>query len=108
MTVPVVAAALLFWACVFMIYFTSAGTTPLEFFLGRYERPEDLGIWKQCGVDPQLDLVREERVLLPDGRAQASYLMLQVRFRDPHTGAIVRVEPEQRLPRRRVSTRASR
>jgi len=31
-TVPVVAAALLFWACVFMIYFTSAGTTPLEFW----------------------------------------------------------------------------
>jgi hypothetical protein len=34
-----VAAALLFWAGVFMVYFTSAGTTPLEFFFGRYEAP---------------------------------------------------------------------
>ena len=102
MTVPVVAVALLFWACVFMIYFTSAKTTPIEFFFGRYEPPPaDLGAWTEARV--ALDgLLCEERQLLPDGRANASYLLHQVRYRDPTTRAIVRVEPERRVPRRRL------
>lgn len=94
--------ALIFWACVFMIYVTSAGTTPLDFFLGRYEVPPDLGAWKEGGVDPESGLVREERHLLPQGRANASCLVQQVRYRDPTTRAIVRVDAEQKLPRRRV------
>lgn len=102
MTIPVVAVALLFWACVFMIYFTSAGTTPIEFFFGRYEPPPaDLGIWKSAGVDAA-GLICEERWLLPEGRARASYLIRQVRYRDPATRSIVRVDPERRLPRRRL------
>jgi hypothetical protein len=104
-TVPVVAMALLFWACVFMVYFTSAKTTPLEFFFGRYEPPPaDLGTWRQVGAEQ--GLLREERCLLPDGRHGAGYLLLQVRWREPATNAIVRVEPEQRLRRRRVSSRS--
>jgi hypothetical protein len=102
MTIPVVAVALLFWVCVFMIYFTSAETTPLEFFLGRYEAPPaDLGTWKDAGID-SAGLICEERCLLPEGRVRASYLLRQVRYRDPITRAIVRVEPERRLPRRRT------
>lgn len=102
MTIPVVAVALLFWVCVFMIYFTSAGTTPIEFFLGRYEvPPADLGTWKDAGVD-SAGMICEERCLLPGGLARASYLLRQVRYRDPTTRAVVRVEPEQRLPRRRI------
>lgn len=94
-----------------MIYFTSAGTTPSDFFLGRYEVPPDLGTWKEQGVAPAREpdrstrtatLIREERRVLPQGRANASYLLQQVRYRDPTTRAIVRVDPEQRLPRRRV------
>jgi hypothetical protein len=101
-TIPVVAVALLFWACVFMIYFTSTDTTPLEFFFGRYEAPPaDLGAWKSAGVD-STGMICEQRCLLPGGRAKASYLLLQVRYRDPATSAIVRVEPERRLPRRRI------
>jgi hypothetical protein len=101
-TIAVVAVALLFWVGVFMIYFTSAETTPIEFFLGRYEAPPaDLGVWKDVGVD-SVGSIREERCLLPEGGARASYLIRQVRFRDPVAGAVVRVEPERRLPRRRM------
>ncbi|HEX2871788.1 MAG TPA: hypothetical protein VHP33_11040 [Polyangiaceae bacterium] len=102
MTLSVVAAALIFWVAVFMIYFTSTGTTPTDFFLGRYELPPDLGAWKETGTDATLGLLREERLLLPDGHPSASYVLKQVRFRDPRTRAIVRTEPDQRLARRRV------
>jgi hypothetical protein len=102
MTIPVVAVALLFWVCVFMIYFTSAETTPIDFFFGRYEAPPaDLGTWKNAGVDAT-GLICEERCLLPEGRVSASYLLHQVRYRDPITRGIVRVEPERRLARRRT------
>lgn len=102
----VVGAALLFWVGVFMVYFTAASTTPIEFFFGRYEAPPaDLGVWKPAGVSAADGLLREERLLLPEGRANAGRLILQVRHRDPLTRAVVRVEPEQRLKRRRVSIR---
>lgn len=105
MTWPVVAVALMFWACVFMIYFTSVDTTPVEFFLGRFEPPpNDLGLWRVTGT--QGGLQREERFLLPGGRPAAKHLVHQVRFRDCETGAIERVEPERRLRRRRVSSRS--
>ena len=98
--------ALIFWASVFLIYFTSAGTTPLDFFLGRYEVPPELGTWKEGAVDHEVGLVREERHLLPHGHANASYLIRQVRYRDPITRAVVRIDAEQRLPRRRVGRSA--
>jgi len=104
-TAPVVAAALLFWASVFMIYFTATATTPVEFFLGRFEPPPpDLGVWKEAGEDG--GLLREQRCLLPEGRRNSGYLLQQVRYRDPVSREIVRVEAEQRLPRRRVSSRS--
>lgn len=105
LTVPVVTIALLFWASVFVIYSTSISTTPLEFFFGRFEPPpQDLGHWKSAGTSSD-GLLREQRQLLPEGRAGASYLLQQVRYRDPSTQLIVRVEPERRLRRRRVSSR---
>ena len=104
-TVPVVAAALLFWVCVFMVYFTAAGTTPREFFFGAYEPPPpDLGRWKEVAADAATGLLREERCLLPDGE-RSRYFVRQARYRDPLTRKIVRIEPEKRLPRRRVSVR---
>ena len=42
MAALVVFIALLFWAGVFMVYFTAQGTTPLEFLLGRYDAPPDV------------------------------------------------------------------
>jgi hypothetical protein len=106
-TAPVVAAALLFWACVFMVYFTAASTTPIEFFLGRYEAlPDDLGVWKTIGSDATLGVIREQRLLLPNARKNARFLLRQTRCRDAVTREIVRVEPEQRVPRRRVSGRS--
>jgi hypothetical protein len=104
-TVPVVAAALVFWICVFMVYFTAAGTTPREFFFGRYEPPpHDLGRWKEVGAGAKGELVREERYLLPHGRS-SRHLLQQVRYRDPLTREIVRIEPEKRVARRRISLR---
>ena len=105
MTVPVVAAALLFWVGVFMVYFTAAGTTPREFFFGAYEAPPpDLGRWKEVAADAATGRLREERCLLPDGE-RSRYFVQQVRYRDPLTRKIVGIEPEKRLPRRRVSVR---
>ena len=104
-TIPVVAAALLFWVCVFMVYFTAAGTTPSEFFLGAYEPPPpDLGRWKEAVPDAATGWLREERCLLPDGN-RSRYFVQQARYRDPLTRRIVRIEPEKRVPRRRVSVR---
>jgi hypothetical protein len=105
-TIPVVAAALVFWVCVFMVYFTSAGTTPREFFFGRYEEPpHDLGRWQEQGVDAESQLLREERYLLPGGQS-SSYLVRQVRYRDPSTRQIVKTAAETRIPRRRVGRRS--
>lgn len=109
MTAPVILSALLFWACVFAVFFASQGTTASEFFLGKFEPlPADLGQWVEQGLDAQSGLLREERLLLPPGRPHAGALLRQVRYRDPATRAIVRVEPEARVRRRRVSARSTR
>ena len=101
--VAVVLAALLFWTCVFLIYFAAQGVSPLEFFAGRYEpHSPELAQWRETGRDERSGLLREQRLLLPDGREGASHLLLQVRYRDPGTRRITAVEPSQRVPRRRV------
>lgn len=104
--------AVIFWLAVFMIFFTAQGMTPGEFFFGRYEAPpSDLGQWKEIENpadterDAVMGLVLEERFLLPDGRTGSRYLLHQMRYRDPLTRAIVRVEPERKVRRRRVSAR---
>ena len=108
MATAVVLIAFLFWVGVFLVYFTAQGLTPGEFFFGRYEPlPVDLGSWRDLGLDAESGLLREERLLLPGDRPKAGYLLRQVRLRDPVTRSIVRVEPELRVPRRRVSARAS-
>jgi len=89
-----------------MVYFTSASTTPIEFFFGRYEAPpEHLGTWLDAGIDAATGERREERWLLPDGKEKAGYLLQQVRYRDATTGEIVRIDAERRVRRKRVSTR---
>ena len=104
----VVVIALVFWGGVFLIFFTAHGTTPSEFFLGRYEPPpSDLGEWKESGTDDESRLLREERFLLPRGDPGAGQLLHQIRYRDPVTRTIVQVEPERRVRRRRVGTRQS-
>jgi hypothetical protein len=102
MSAPVVLVALLFWACVFMVYFATQGTTPLRYLLGRFEPlPPDLGRWKECGIDPTTGLLREERFVLPGGKPSSNHLLYQVRYRDPIRRSIERVEPEVRVRRRR-------
>lgn len=101
------AACLLFWVFVFTIYFAAQGTTPLEFLFGRYEPlPEGLGQWRDVGVDRSTGLMRQERFLAPEGRSGTGRLLHQVRYRNVVTGNIERVEPEQRVSRRRISTRS--
>jgi len=98
--VAVVVAALLFWICVFGVYFASQGISPIDFFAGAYEPydPEQAK-WRVIHTEPVSALVREERFLLPDGRDRASYLEHQVRHRDPTTQAIAYVEPTRRVRR---------
>jgi hypothetical protein len=104
----VVFTALVFWAAVFSAFFTSQGTSALEFLLGRFEEPPDhLNTWRDTGVEQPSGLLRQERLLFPDGRQNGPVLLRQVRYREPVSKEIVRVEPEERVRRRRVSARGS-
>ncbi len=98
----VVAGAVLFWIGVFVTYFTAQGISPVEFFAGAYERYDPhLGQWRTTGIDAHSGQPREERYLLPEAGNGASYLEYQVRYRDPATGAITKVERPRRIRRRR-------
>jgi len=102
----VVFTALVFWAAIFSVFFGSQGTSALEFLLGRYEAPPDhLNTWRDAGIERPSGLLRQERLLFPAGRQDGPVFVLQVRFRDPSSNAIVRVAPEERVRRRRVSAR---
>jgi len=102
----VVFTALVFWAAVFSVFFASQGTSLLEFLLGRYEPPPDhLNTWLDVGLEPASGLLRQERLLFPPGREGGPVLLRQVRFRDPDSHKIVKVGPEERVRRRRVSSR---
>lgn len=98
--------ALLFWAGVFAVFLAADGRAPGELLRGRYEPPpNDWGTWQQAPPNttgPRAALVREERYLLPGGRPSSGHLLHQVRYRDPLTRTIVCVEPERRVPRRRI------
>jgi hypothetical protein len=102
----VVFTALVFWGALFGIFFASQGTSVLEFLLGRYEAPPDnLNAWVDVGTEEPSGLLRQERLLFPAGRQGGPILLRQVRFRDPRSNEIVRVSPEERVPRGRVSAR---
>jgi len=102
----VVFTALVFWAATFSIFFTSQGTTVLEFLFGRYEAPPDhLNTWRDVGIEQGSGLLRQERLLFPSGRQSGPVLLRQVRFRDPSSREIVRIAPEERVRRRRISAR---
>jgi hypothetical protein len=114
----VIVAGVAFWIAIFLLFFAAQGSSPQEFLLGRFEPPpDDLGQWKEVALENlegqarqhltagREHLVREERFLLPGDRAGARYLVHQVRYRDPVSRAIVRVDPEGRVARRRRSAR---
>lgn len=102
----VVFTAVMFWCGVFMVFFVSQGTTPWDFFLGEFEPPPSgIGTWTETGADAGSSLLREERLLFPRGDESARVLLHQVRYRDPETQEIVRVEPERRIRRRRTRSR---
>ena len=102
----VVFTALVFWAAIFSVFFTSQGTSSLEFLLGRYEPPpDDLNTWRDVGIEEPTGLLRQERLLFPPGRDGGPILLRQVRFRDPSSLQIVSVRPDERVRRRRVSVR---
>jgi len=90
----------------FTVFFTSQGTSALEFLLGRYEAPPDhLNTWLDMGIEQPSGLLRQERLLFPPGRQNGAVLLRQVRYRDPISKAIVRISPEERVRRKRVSAR---
>lgn len=103
MLFAVVAAALLFWVCVFGIYFTAQGISPADFFFGAFvPHDPELSRWRPIGKDPESGLVREERLLLPEGKPNSRYLERQVRHRDPATERVVLVEPTSQVRRERA------
>jgi len=107
LAVFVVFTALVFWAAMFSVFFASQGTSALEFLRGRYEPPpDDLNTWRDVGIEEPTGLLRQERLLFPPGREGGAIFLHQVRFRDPGSQRIVRVSPERRVRRRRVSVRS--
>jgi hypothetical protein len=78
--------------------------------LGRLEDlPPDVGTWVTDAVSSEAlaaskeGLVRETRTLLEGGGLfSRECLVRQARYRDGDGGKIVRVDPEQRVPRRRL------
>jgi hypothetical protein len=106
LAVFVVFTALVFWAAMFATFFTSQGTSALEFLFGRFEAPPDhLNTWRDVGIEQPSGLLRQERLLFPDGRQSGPVFLRQVRYRDPTSNQIVRVAPEERVRRRRISAR---
>jgi hypothetical protein len=106
LTFFVVFTALVFWTAVFATFFASQGTSTLEFLFGRFEPPPDhLNTWRDVGTEPSSGLLLQERLLFPDGRQNSPVLLRQVRYRDPISKQIVRVAPEERVRRRRMSAR---
>ena len=102
----VVFTALVFWAAVFAAFFTSQGTSALEFLFGRYEAPpDDLNTWRDVEIEQPSGLLRQERLLFPTASQGGAFLLRQVRYRDPSSHEIVRVGHEERVRRRRVSVR---
>jgi hypothetical protein len=65
--------------------------------------PGDLGQW-HVDEKPVDGLVREVRHIFHDGSGLLSQgkLVQQVRYRDPTSGEIVRVEPEEIIKRKRI------
>jgi hypothetical protein len=61
--------------------------------------PDKLGEWVKAGAPAADGLLREERYLFDEASKK---LVLQVRHRNPETGKIERVEPEQTIKRRRI------
>lgn len=65
--------------------------------------PARLGEWIRDSEPGQDGLIREQRVLLPEGAGtDAEKLIVQVRYRDGETNRIERVLAEQTLKRKRV------
>lgn len=90
---------------VYVLFFLTHVPGATEERLGELEPlPPDLGCWKTDEDSPQAQearaegLVREERLLLQEGERR---LIKQVRYRDAQTRAIVRIEPQELIVRKR-------
>jgi hypothetical protein len=91
---------------VYLLFFLSHVPGATEERLGEYEPlPEGLGVWRVDEEGPSgraaraEGLVREERLLLQEGGRR---FIKQVRYRSAETREIVRIEPEELIPRRRA------
>lgn len=96
---PLVLCVLAFWLTIFALFFWESGSSLLDFVLGQREPlPERLGVWLEVPRVAGEPLLREERFLLEGDR-----LIRQTRYRD-ESGAIVRVDPEIEVTRKRSRT----
>lgn len=75
--------------------------------LGGFEPlPPHLGQWQTVDASSEDGLVREERYLFrASGSGGAGTVTFQVRYRDPNSREIVRIEPEVVTKRRRAKTK---
>lgn len=95
---------------VYLLFIFSQVPGAAEQRLGVLEAlPADLGQWKADAEPTPEGLVREVRHLFHEGSGLLSSgkLVRQVRYRDPNSGEIVRVDPEEIVKRRRVKKPAA-
>lgn len=88
----------------YLAFFFSHVPGASEERLGEYEPlPPDLGQWKEESERTSDGLVREARHLFQEATGfGAGTLVVQVRYRDPESREIVRIEPERVVPRKRI------
>ena len=88
----------------YLIFFMSHVPGAKEERFGHLEPlPLDLGQWTAAAMPDEQGRIREQRHLFNEKTGfGAGRLVLQVRFWDAVTNAIVHVEDEQIVPRRRI------
>ncbi len=91
-------------AAVYLTVFLSQVPGAKEERFGKLEPlPERLGEWLRDDEPDPSGRIREQRHLFNERTGfGAGELVLQVRYRDPGTDAIVHVEPERVVQRRRI------
>ncbi len=90
-------------AVAYLLLFMSHVPGAADERLGKWEPlPDRLGEWVKDTERTAEGLIRESRQLLPEGGRAGAKIVLQVRYRDPHTQEIVRVEPEVTWKRKRI------
>lgn len=85
-----------------LLFFSHVPGAADERFGTLEELPGELGVWQAEEARSPEGFIRERRYLSANhSRGDTTRLIIQVRYRHPETGEIVRIDPEETYRRRR-------